>query len=74
MNMVDLSIRIYACKIQLDLLDVRLNGRLNIRLARLIPFISVPFRPFSPVFYCLNGQPFNLHLPLKQNSLPPFTD
>ena len=43
------------------------------RLARLMLFISVPFRPFRPFFDRLNGQPFNFRLPPKQNSLPPFT-
>ena len=43
------------------------------RLAHLMLFISVPFRPFFVFFDRLNGQPFNFCLPPKQNSLPPFT-
>ena len=75
-NIINLSIRIYPYKIELDLPRVRLNGRLNSCLARLMLFISVPFRPFRsffPFFDRLNGQPFNFRLPPKQNSLPMFT-
>ena len=60
-----------------DLLRIRLNNRLNSCLARLMLFISVPFRPFRPFFADffdrLNGQPFNFRLPPKQDSLPLFT-
>ena len=69
-------IQIYPYKTELDLSRVRLNGCLNSCLARLMLFISVPFRPFRPFFPFfdrLNGQPFNFRLPPKQNSLPPFT-
>jgi hypothetical protein len=45
-NIINLSIQIYTCKTQLDLPRVRLNSCL----ARLIPFIPVPFRPFRPFF------------------------
>ena len=76
-NIINLSIQIYLYKTELDLPRIRLNSRLNSCLARLILFISVPFRPFRPFFpvffYRLNGQPFNFRLPPKQNSLPPFT-
>ena len=72
-NIINLSIQIYPHKTKLDLPRVRLNGRLNSCLARLMLFISVPFRPFFPFFDRLNGQPFNFRLPPKQNSLPPFT-
>ena len=72
-NIINLSIQIYAYKTQLDLPCVRLNNRLNNCLPRLILFISVPFRPFFSAFYRLNGQPFDFRLPPKQNSLPPFT-
>ena len=72
-NIINLSIQIYPYKTELDLPRVRLNGRLNKCLACLMLFISVSFRPFSPFFYRLNGQPFNFCLPPKQNSLPPFT-
>ena len=76
-NIINLSIQIYPYKTELDLPRVRLNSRLNSCLARLIQFISVPFRlfrPFFPFFFDrLNGQPFNFRLPPKQNSLPPFT-
>ena len=72
-NIINLSIQIYPYKTELDLPRVRLNGRLNSCLARLMLFISIPFRPFFSFFDRLNGQPFNFHLPLKQNSLPPFT-
>ena len=72
-NIINLSIQIYPYKTEQDLPRVRLNGRLNNCLARLIQFISVPFRPFFPFFDRLNGQPFNFCLPHKQNSLPPFT-
>ena len=75
-NIINLSIQIYPYKTELDLPRVRLNNRLNSYLARLIPFISVPFRPFRPFFPFfdrLNGQPCNFCLPPKQNSLPPFT-
>ena len=75
-NIINLSIQIYPYKTELDLPRVRLNSRLNSYLARLIQFISVPFRlfrPFFPFFDRLNGQPFNFCLPPKQNSLPPFT-
>jgi len=72
-NIIILSIQIYQYKTELDLPRVRLNGRLNSCLARLMLFISVPFRPFFPFFYRLNSQPFNFRLPPKQNSLPPFT-
>jgi len=71
-NIINLSIQIYPYKTELDLPRVRLNGRLNSRLARLMMFISVPFRPFFPFFDRLNGQPFNFRLPSKQNSLPLF--
>ena len=70
-NIINLSIQIYPYKTKLDLPRVRLNSCL----ARLMLFISVPFRPFRPFFpffNCLNGQPFNFRLPPKQNSLPPF--
>ena len=43
-------IQIYPYKTELDLSRVRLNSRLNNCLARLILFISVPFRPFRPFF------------------------
>ena len=75
-NIINLSIQIYSYKTELDLPRVRLNGRLDSCLARLILFISVPFRlfrPFSLFFDRLNGQPFNFRLSPKQNSLPPFT-
>ena len=72
-NIINLSLQIYPYKTELDLPRVRLNSRLNSCLARLIMFISVPFRLFFSIFYCLNGQPFNFRLPPKQNSLPPFT-
>ena len=76
-NIINLSIQIYPYKIELDLPCVRLNGRLNNCLARLMLFISVPFSPFRPFFSFffdrLNGQPFNFRLPPKQNSLPSFT-
>ena len=75
-NIINLSIQIYPYKTELDLHRVRLNNRLNSCLARLMLFISVPFRPFRLFFHffdCLNGQPFNFRLPPKQNSLPPFT-
>ena len=75
-NIINLSIQIYPYKTELDLPRVRLNNRLNSCLAHLILFISVPFRPFRPIFLFfdhLNGQPFNFRLPPKQNSLPPFT-
>ena len=68
-NIINLSIQIYPYRTKLDLPRVHLNSRL----ARLMLFISVPFRPFPPFFYRLNGQPFNFRLPPKQNSLPPFT-
>ena len=71
-NIINLSIQIYPYKTKLDLPRVRLNGRLNSCLARLMLFIS-GFRPFFPFFDRLNGQPFNFRLPSKQNSLPPFT-
>jgi len=74
-NIINLSIQIYSYKTKLDLPRVRLNSHLNSCLARLILFISVPFRPFRPFFPFfdrLNGQPFNFRLPPKQNSLPPF--
>jgi hypothetical protein len=38
-------------------------------LARLKLFTSVPFRvlrPFTPIFYCLNSQPFNFRVPLNK--------
>ena len=69
-NIINLSIQIYPYKTELDLPRVRLNSRFNSCLARLMLFISVPFRPF---FDRLNGQPFNSCLPPKQNTLPPFT-
>ena len=75
-NIINLSIQIYPYKTKLDLPRVRLNSRLNSCLARLMLFISVPFRPFRPFFSFfdrLNGQPFNFRLPPKQNTLPPFT-
>ena len=72
-NIINLSIQIYPYKTELDLPRVRLNGRLNSCLARLMLFISVPFSPFFLFFDRLNGQPFNFRLPPKQNSLPPFT-
>ena len=71
-NIINLSIQIYLYKTELDLPRVRLNSCL----ARLMLFISVPFkpfRPFFPVFDRLNGQPFSFRLPPKQDSLPPFT-
>ena len=74
-NIINLSIQIYPYKTELDLPRVRLNSRLNNCLARLMLFIFVPFspfRPFSCFFYRLNDQPFNFHLPSKQNSLPLF--
>ena len=46
----NLSIRIYPYKTELDLPRVRLDSRLNNRLAHLMLFISVPFRPFMPFF------------------------
>ena len=49
-NITNLSIQIYPYETELDLPRVRLNGRLNSCLARLMLFISVPFRPFFPVF------------------------
>ena len=49
-NIINLSIQIYPYKTELDLPRVRLNGRLNSRLARLMLFISVPFRLFKPFF------------------------
>ena len=76
-NIINLSIQIYPYKTELDLPRVRLNTHLNNRWARLMLFISVPFRPFRPFFSFfdrLNGQPFNFHLPPKQNSLSPFID
>ena len=75
-NIINLSIQIYPYKTKLDLPRVRLNSRLNSCLARLIQFISVPFRPFRPFFLFfdrLNGQPFNFCLLPKQDSLPLFT-
>ena len=75
-NIINLSIQIYPYKTKLDLPRVRLNGRLNSCLARLMLFIFVPFRPFRPffpIFDRLNNQLFNFYLPPKQNSLPPFT-
>ena len=75
-NKINLSIQIYPYKTGLDLPRVHLNSRLNSCLARLMLFISVPFRPFRPFlkfFDRLNGQPFNFRLSPKQNSLPPFT-
>ena len=75
-NIINLSIQIDPYKTELDLPRICLNGHLNSCLARLMPFISVPFRPFRsffPFFDRLNGQPFNFCLPPKQNSLPPFT-
>ena len=71
-NIINLSIQIYPYKTELNLPRVRLNGRLNNCLARLMLFISVLFRPFFPFFDRLNGQLFNFRLPPKQNSLPPF--
>ena len=73
-NIINLSIQIYLYKTELDLPRVRLNSCL----ARLMLFISVPFRPFRPFslfFHRLNGQPFNFRLPPKQNSYHrlPFT-
>ena len=67
---INLSIQIYPYKTELDLSRIRLNSSLNSCLARLMLFISVPFRPFRPFFDRLNGQPFNFRLPPKQNSLP----
>ena len=64
-NTINLSIQIYPHKTKLDLPRVRLNGRLNSCLARLMLFISVPFRPFFPIFDRLNDQPFNFCLPPK---------
>ena len=61
-NIINLSIQIYPYKTELDLSRVRLNDRLNNCLARLMLFISVPFRPF---FDRLNGQAFNFRLPPK---------
>ena len=61
-NIINLSIQIYPFKTELDLPRVRLNSRLNSCLARLMLFISVPFRPF---FDRLNGQAFNFRLPPK---------
>ena len=49
-NIINLSIQIYPYKTELDLPRVRLNSRLNNCLARLMLFISVPFRPFRPFF------------------------
>ena len=49
-NIINLSVQIYPYKTELDLPRVRLNGRLNSCLARLMLFISVPFRPFRPFF------------------------
>ena len=49
-NIINLSIQIYPYKTELDLPRVRLSSRLNNCLARLILFISVPFRPFRPFF------------------------
>jgi len=74
-NIINLSIQIYPYKTELDLPRVRLNNRLNNCLARLIQFISIPFRPFRPFFLFFDrfGQPFNFRLSPKQNSLPPFT-
>ena len=72
-NIINLSIQIYPYKTELDLPRVRLNSRLNNCLARLMLFISVPFRPFFPFFDRLNDQPFNFRLPSEQNSLLPFT-
>ena len=70
-NIINLSIQIYPYKTELDLARARLNSCL----ARLMLFISVPFRPFKPFsrFLTLNGQPLNFRLPHNQNSLPPFT-
>ena len=68
-NIINLSIQIYPYKTELDLPRVRLNGRLNSCLARLMLFISISFRPFRPFltfFDRLNGQPFNFHLPLNK--------
>ena len=65
-NIINLSIQIYPYKTELDLPQVRLNGRLNSCLARLMLFISVLFRPFFLFFDHLNGQPFNFRLPPKQ--------
>ena len=65
-NIINLSIQIYPYKTELDLPRVRLNGRLNSCLVRLMLFISVPFRPFSPFFDRLNGQLFNFCLPLNK--------
>ena len=50
-NIINLSIQIYPYKTELDLPRVRLNGRLNSCLARLMLFISIPFRPFRHFFY-----------------------
>ena len=72
-NIINLSIQIYPYKIELDLPRVRLNGRLNSCLVRLMLFISVLFRPFFPFFDRLNGQLFNFRLPHKQNNLLLFT-
>jgi hypothetical protein len=75
-NIINLSIQIYACKTQLDLSGVRLNNHLSSRLGRLKPFTSVVLGRLDrllPFFDHLNGQPFNFHLPPKQNSLPPFS-
>ena len=74
-NIINLSIQIYPYKTELDLPRVHLNNRLNSCLARLMLFISIPFkpfRPFFPFFYRLNGQLFNFRLLPKQDSLPPF--
>ena len=68
-NIINLSIQIYPYKTELDLPRVRLNSRLNNCLARLIQFISIPFRPlrlFFLFFDHLNGQPFNFRLPLNK--------
>ena len=66
-NIINLSIQIYPYKTELDLPRVCLNSCL----ARLILFISVPFRPFRPFFPPffdrLNGQPFNFRLPLNKS-------
>ena len=43
-NIINLSIQIYPYETELDLPRVRLNSRLNSCLARLMLFISVPFR------------------------------
>ena len=48
MNIINLSIQIYPYKIELVLPRVRLNNNLNSCLTRLIPFNSVPCRPFRP--------------------------